>query len=124
MNELDIIPDELKKAFNTLQQNKSPDLDDICVNVVKNVYDIIEYPLLHICNLSLKNGVFPDQLKPAKVVPIFKSGDDSIASNYRPGSILSCISKILERIMHNRFYNYLVNYHLLNDNQMVFKNTI
>ncbi|XP_065642152.1 uncharacterized protein LOC136073836 [Hydra vulgaris] len=96
MNELEITLVELKNAFNTLQQNKRPGLDDTSVIVVKNVYDIIEYPLLHICNLSLKNGVFPDQLKLAKFVPIFKSGDDSIASNYRPISILPCISKILE----------------------------
>nr|XP_047146326.1 uncharacterized protein LOC124819147 [Hydra vulgaris] len=121
MNELEITPDELKNAFNTLQENKSPGLDNISVNVVKNVYNVIEYPLLHICNLSLKNGVFPDQLKLAKVVPIFKSGDNSIASNYRPISILPCISKILERIMHNRLNNYLVNHHLLNSNQYGFQ---
>ena len=67
--------------------NKSPGLDEISVNVVKNVYNIIEPILFHIFSLSLKTGIFPDALKIAKVTPIFKTGDNSEVGNYRPISV-------------------------------------
>lgn len=76
---------------------------------------------MYIFNLSLKNGVFPDRLKLARVIPVFKSGDDSNLSNYRPISILPCFSKILERIMYNRLSSYLQNHNILYNNQYGFK---
>jgi len=92
MDELEVSPDELRFAFSTLKPNKSSGLDDISPRVVKEVFDIIEYPLLIIFNLSFNNGVFPDLLKLARVVPIFKEGDISKLSNYRPISILTCFT--------------------------------
>ena len=58
--------------------------------------------LMTIFSLSLKTGIFPEKMKIAKVSPIFKKGDKSILSNYRPISVLPCFSKILERIMYSR----------------------
>ena len=52
-------------------------------------------------------GVFPDNLTIAKVTRIYKAGDNSDISNYRPISVLPCSSKILERLMYDRFYKYL-----------------
>ena len=52
-------------------------------------------------------GIFPDNLTIAKVTRIYKAGDNSDTSNYRPISVLPCSSKILERLMYNRFYKYL-----------------
>ncbi|XP_065665397.1 uncharacterized protein LOC136086832 [Hydra vulgaris] len=97
MDELEVYPDELRFAFNILKPNKSSGLDDISPGVVKEVFDIIENPLLTIFNLSFNKSIFPDLLKLARVVPIFKDGDISKLSNYRPISILPCFSKILER---------------------------
>ncbi|XP_065665355.1 uncharacterized protein LOC136086793 [Hydra vulgaris] len=102
MNEFVISLDELRTALNLLKTNKIRGIDEINAIVLKSVFDIIELPLLTIFNLSLKTGVFPDQLKIARVVPIYKNYDNSLASNYRPISILSCFSKLLERIMYNR----------------------
>ena len=48
----------------------------------------------------MENGIFPDSLKIAKVTPVYKSGDNSSLSNYRPISVLPCFSKMLERIMY------------------------
>ena len=62
---------------------------------------------------SCKTGVFPDLLKIATVTPVFKTGDLKEIINYRPISVLPCFSKILERIMHNRLYSYLVNEKIL-----------
>ena len=75
---------ELKDAFYSLKSNKSP------------------------FNLSNEKGVFPDDLKIARVTPIYKVEDSSDVSNYRPMSVLPCYSKILECIIYNRLYKYLI----------------
>ena len=51
--------------------------------------------------------VFPDQWKIAHVIALFKKGDTSLPSNYRPVSLLSCVSKILEKIVYKQIYNHL-----------------
>ncbi|XP_065678181.1 uncharacterized protein LOC136093164 [Hydra vulgaris] len=121
MDESELLVDELRLAISMLKTNKSASLDEINPDVVKAVSDIIEKPLFIIFNLSLRNGIFPDQLKLAKIIPIYKSGDDSIKSNYKPISILSCFSKVLERIMHNRLYNYLEIINILYHKQFGFR---
>ena len=55
--------------------------------------------------MSLSNGIVPDELKVTKVVPIYKKENLGIFGNYRPVSVLPCISKILERNMYNRSYD-------------------
>ena len=57
--------------------------------------------------MSFMEGVFPSELKLAKVIPIFKSGDSTKMSNYRPISILSFFSKIFEKLMYNIVNNFL-----------------
>jgi len=54
-------------------------------------------PLVYISNLSFRTGCVPDSLKIAKVIPIFKKGDKSNPSNYRPISLLSIFHKLLEK---------------------------
>ena len=65
----------------------------------------------------MKSGIFPDKLKLAKVFSIYKSGKKYVLSNYRPISVLPYFSKIIERIMYNRLYNYLNENEILNDKQ-------
>ncbi|XP_065684224.1 uncharacterized protein LOC136096636 [Hydra vulgaris] len=113
--------EEFRSAFDMLQKNKSAGLDEINTNVLKSVFDIIELPLFIIFKLSLKNGDFPDQLKLAKIIPNYKNGDDSLESNYRPISILSCFSKVLERIMYNRIYNFIDKNNILYPKQFEFR---
>ena len=74
-----------------------------------------------IINLSLQNGSFPDILKLAKVIPIFKKEDKMLTKNYRPISILSYHSKILEKIMQNRLIKFLTKYHILYNYQFGFR---
>ena len=61
----------------------------------------------YLFNLSIEKEIFPDDFKIAKVTPIYKADDKTGISNYRPISALSCFSKILEWIMHDRLYQYL-----------------
>ena len=67
----------------------------------------------HIINLSFANGKFPEQLKLAKVIPIFKKDETYLTSNYRPISLLSMLSKILEKVVHLRLMSFLNKYKLL-----------
>ena len=60
-------------------------------------------------------------MKVAKVTPIFKKGEKSSISNYRPISVLPCFSKILERIMYNRLYNYFTANSFLFNKQFGFR---
>jgi len=73
----------------------------------------ISAPLAHIFNLSLTSGVFPNKLKQARVVPIFKSGDQLDCDNYRPISLLSSISKVLEKIVAEKLISHLFENDLL-----------
>ena len=76
---------------------------------------------MHICNLSFSKGIFPFQMKIAKVIPIFKSGDKSQFNNYRPISVLSQFSKILEKLFHERLKTYIDKHVLRSDNQYGFR---
>ena len=78
-------------------------------------------PLLHIFNQSLQSGIFPDNLKIARVTPLFKKGSNSELVNYRPISVLPCFSKILEKIMCNHLYKNLKEKDILYKKQVGFQ---
>ena len=84
--------------------------DDISASIIKKTYTSFIQPLTHILNLSIIKGVFPNELKIARVIPLFKSGDTMLFSNYRPVSVLPVFSKILERLMYNRLL-FFINEH-------------
>lgn len=100
---------------------KSAGYDNIPMSIIKRSINSIFSPLTHIVNLSIIHDVVPNELKIALVVPIFKSGDKALFSNYRPISVLPCFSKILERIIYNRVINYLNDFNVLCDNQYGFR---
>ena len=76
-------------------------------SLIKDVSVVILDPLVHIFNLSLLNGCVPDKLKIAKVIPVFKKGNRSQPTNYRPISLLSIFDKLLEKLMFSRLISYL-----------------
>ena len=112
--------DEIKNIIISLK-NSSPGWDDIHAKVVKNTYRSYISCLTHIFNLSLNRGVFPNELKIARVVPIYKNGDKMSFSNYRPISVLPLFSKILERIMYNRILNFINKHNILYKYQFGFR---
>jgi hypothetical protein len=77
--------------------------------------------LVHIFNASLKSGVFPDKIKIAKVRPLYKKGDRHEVCNYRPISILSVFSKILEKLVYNRLISFVTKHTILTDVQNGFR---
>ena len=62
---------ELKDAFFSLDINKSPSFDDISFTILKNCFGALHKPLLHVFNLSITKGICPDDLKIARVTPVF-----------------------------------------------------
>jgi hypothetical protein len=111
---------EVERCIKSLK-NASAGLDGIHSKVVKNSYTLYLSPLVHVVNLSITQGFFPDSMKVAKVIPLYKSGDVMSISNYRPVSILPLFSKILERLMYNRLLSFINRHNILYKYQFGFR---
>lgn len=115
----------LEKEVNTVLQNckskSSEDCDDTSMNLLKYVFDLVIKPFTHICNLSFSCGTFPDKMKIAKVIPLYKSGDKKSFNNYRPVSVLSQFSKILEKLFDKRLQTFVDKHAILSNNQYGFR---
>ena len=102
----------------------STDLNmDININmyIVKRVMTNIVKPFPQICNTSFISGIFPDNMKIAKVVPLYKADEKNLFTNYGPVSLLSQFSKILEKLSSKRLDKYIDKFSLLNDSQYGFR---
>ena len=97
---------DVVKIFSSLK-SASSGWDGVSLDAVKSSLASFVEPLTHCMNLSLMNGIVPDELKVARVIPLFKSGDISLFSNYRPVSVLPLFSKILERLMYVRLLSFI-----------------
>ena len=91
------------------------------MNVIKETISSFSAPLTHIFNLSITSGIVLIELKITRLVPLFKSDDKSVFSNYRPISVLPFLTKKLERAVYNRLMNFLTEYKILSDNQFGFR---
>ena len=92
---------ELDDILKTLRKC-APGYDEINIDILNLCLPCIKHSLLFILNLSLLHGVFPNELKIANVLPLFKSDDPMKFNNYRPVSLLSILSKIFEKAMYSR----------------------
>ena len=102
-----IHPNTIEREIKNLKCSKSAGYDKISVKLVKDAAKILSEPLAIIFNASFNKGIFPDIWKIARVTSIFKSGSKSNVSNYRPISVLSVFSRLLEKIGHDQFSKYL-----------------
>lgn len=114
---------EIIDTVRTFKNKKSTDWNDIDMALIKTVINSIADPLVHICNLSFKTGSFPCQMKIAKVIPIHKEGDKHLCTNYRPVSLLSQFSKILERLFSARMDSFIEKHNVLTDSQYGFRSS-
>ena len=98
---------KILKYLHNLSANKATGLDGIPSLFVQDSATVIACPLTHVINMSIIEGVVPDDLKSARVVPLFKKNDKTEVGNYRPVSILSIISKVFERVVYDQVESYL-----------------
>jgi hypothetical protein len=96
-------------------------LDGVSSKILKECENELLDPLIHLINTSLEQGIFPNDLKEGKILPIFKSGDTERVENYRPISILNVISKIFERVVLNRLLKHLEEINFICDEQHGFQ---
>jgi hypothetical protein len=90
-----------------LKSKDSSGYDETPSRIIKVNSPIISSPLTHICNAILCSGVFPDRLKYAIVKPCFKKGNMQEISNYRPISLLTAFSKVIEKLIYERLITHI-----------------
>ena len=112
---------ELDRLISQLPNRKSSGHDNISNVLLKVIKPGIIGPLVEIFNLSMSNGIFPEIMKNAIVVALHKDQSKQELTNYRPISLLITISKILEKIMYSRVYNFLNNTHQIYKSQCGFR---
>ena len=94
---------------------------DISNVLLKDIIDHISPALTEVFNKSLMTGEFPIVMKLAEVVPLYKCKEHFLETNYRPISLLTTMSKVLEKIVYQRVYNFLQDTHQIYDNQFGFR---
>ena len=108
-------------TISNLKSKRASRKSDVNTKFIKFGKAILAPILCRLFNACIAQGIFPECLKIAEVVPIFKKGDQHKTSNYRPISLLSHFDKIFEKIIYTRLITYLNKYHLLNDCQFGFR---
>ena len=98
--------DYTKKVIHSLRTKTSTGHEGISVKLLKFLSPALVEPLTLIINQSLISGIFPDKLKIAKVVPLYKKDNKIKLDNYRPISLLSSISKVFKKVVFNQLSEY------------------
>lgn len=112
---------EIANLINKLKNNVTPGVDELGSNEIKLISPLICEALSYIINLTLTTGVFPKQLKIAKVTAVYKGGDVNALSNCRPISVLPAISKIFESIIYDRLVSFFERHQVITQCQYGFR---
>lgn len=112
---------ELESVIMSLRNDSAVGADKIPTAFLKAAKSLLITPLKHVINLCLHKGVFPTVFKKAVVHPIHKVGDRNNVSNYRPISVLTSLSKVLEKVLNSRLINFLEKNDILAHNQYGFR---
>ena len=116
-----VTENEICEVIKCLNSKNSCGSDGISSKLIKYIFEELSMPLTVIINQIFTTGIFPDNLKTAKIHPLLKAGDPLLATNYRPISLLTSISKIFEKIIFNQLTNYLSLNNILTDSQYGFR---
>jgi hypothetical protein len=112
---------EVENIIKSLKTKNSSGYDGISAKLLKISSCFISSPLTYICNKALSSGIFLDRLKYVVVKPLFKKGDRSNISNYRPISLLSSFAKVIEINIYNQLQEHLKKYRILAEEQFGFR---
>src|SRR5215475_6526163 len=116
-----VTEEEVVMLAKNLKGKLTAGLDDIPENLVKICIRQIAKPLTHIYNTSFNSGVFPEEWKTVKVKPLYKKGDRHDMNNYRPISIISVFTKLLERALYNRLISFFHKHKIFTETQNGFR---
>ena len=116
-----VTENETMKAIDRLENKSSSGHDGISNKLLKLVKNELKEPLTLIINQMITTGIFPEAFKISKITPLYKKGDHSLLTNYRPISLLPTISKVFERIIYDQMYEYLNENNLLAKEQFGFR---
>ena len=114
-------PQEIYDIIGSLDESKSTGNCTIPTKLIKLAKHDISIPFNEICNSSFAEGIFPDKNKIAKVIPSFKKGSTKDVNNYRPISLLSIFSKIMEKLMATRLNDFFELHSIICPNQFGFR---
>ena len=106
------------RLLETINSNKATGLDGIPGRILRLSADVVSPSLTKIFNQSLIQGIYPDDWKIAKVIPVFKNGARNDLNNYGPISIISAVAKIFGKLVHDQL---LINYCYLTSNDLLSK---
>ena len=112
---------EVIQLIHSLKNKNSCGPDEISAKFVLLAADILATLLKILLNYKFEFGIFPDCYKTAKVIPIYKQDEKTEMGNYRPISILSTFSKILEKLFYNRIQSFLEKHSIILPAQYGFK---
>lgn len=112
--------DDIRYILFNLKQHKSVGLDGVSVDVLRRNFEALKNVLLAIINNIITTKEIPPGLKEALVVPLFKSGQVNVVTNYRPISILSCIALILEKHIFHVMQSFIDAHNIMSPNQYGF----
>ena len=112
---------ELKNIINDLPNKHSSGSDNVDNILLKELKDLIVPSLCLLFNRSLQESCFPDRMKLAEVIPLHKGKEKSLPTNYRPISLLLTLSKLLEKVVYKRTYNFLNSTHQIYNSQYGFR---
>lgn len=116
VNEQDVV-----KIINSLNDTNATGYDEITTKIIKLSSKYIVTPLSYIINLSFETGTFPTRLKQSIVKPLYKKGNHTDMSNYRPITLVPILSKIFEKAMNGKIINFLNKNSILTENQFGFR---
>lgn len=112
---------EVEDSIKSLKNNKAPGYDMIKAETLKNIAEEISPHIAFLINMIFDTGIYPSAFKTAVIQPLYKNGDKTETCNYRPISIISSLSKIVEKILKFRINEYTKKYKLISNRQYGFQ---
>ena len=116
LGQLFVTPEMIAQKIKKMKDNKSPGVDGIPPNLLKEIVEQISTPLAKLFNLSLE-GIVPSEWKEANITSLFKKGSRNKLENYRTVSLTSVVCKLLKTLIRDDMVEFLVKHKLINTSQ-------
>ena len=112
---------EIVQIINKIKKRKTDGQDEINSDFIKQINTNITTPLAIIMNNFIETGKVPTEMKLAEIISIYKAKDKTLFNNFRPVSLLPCFSKILEKLIQERVYYFLLQNNIFDESQYGFR---